>query len=97
MSQLQIGSMNCKKEAIDQPLHFLWAGVTFAAPWVAIQLPVGRVPLLVVAALSLLFLCAREVWQKRFYTGGIFGNWPWLDSTFYALGAVAGTVGGVFL
>ena len=88
--------MNWKKEIVDQPLHFLWAGATFVAPWVAMLLPMGwRLALIAASGASLGLLCAREVWQKRDKPRGIFGNWPWLDSSFYALGAAAGTVVGV--
>ena len=79
--------MNWKKEAIDQPLHCLWACGTFILPWVWL-------PLLSVSAVSLFAICAREVWQKR-NRGGILANWPWLDTAGYATGAVLGTVAGV--
>ena len=81
--------MNWKKEIVDQPLHFLWAGISCALLWT------GSVWLIPVGVMSLLVLCAREAWQKRDKPRGIFSNWPWLDSSFYALGAAVGTVVGV--
>jgi uncharacterized membrane protein YedE/YeeE len=86
-----------KKELRDQSLHFLWAGATFVAPWLAWRLAMPRgasIGLTVAAGLSLVFLCAREAWQKRKKPGGIFRNWPKLDSIFYAVGAVVGTLVG---
>ena len=80
--------MNWKKEAIDQPLHALWAGAAFAAPW-------AWLPIISLSAVSLFAICAREVYQKRHHDGGILHNWPWLDTCGYATGAVIGTVAGV--
>ena len=88
--------MNWRKEAIDQPLHALWAFVTVLLFFAGVGLAAAWSPLLICAGgVSLVVLCGREIWQKRHHDGGILANWPWLDTCGYVTGAVLGTVAGV--
>ena len=92
--------MAWKKEIIDQPLHALWSGgsvLTLFLAW-RVPMPLWASVLLTGASLgSLAGICVREWAQKRHKPGGIWHNWPWLDTAGYAAGAVVGALLADFL
>lgn len=88
-----MASINWHKEAIDQPLHALWAGVS---TWLVIyglsvsHLPFHSAIIILAGSLSWAILIGREVDQKKHKPGGILYNWPWLDSIGYGFGTIIG-------
>lgn len=90
-----------KKELVDQSLHFLWAAATLILPFAALRIDSlpgwATIVAGAISAASLLVLVTREILQKKDKPGGILHHWPWLDFTFYSLGAAAGLTGGLFL
>ena len=91
--------MNWKKEAIDQPLHALWSGVSIFAAIVGWSAgwPIGvSVALTTAGSASLIGLCVRE-WAQKKDKGGILDNWPWTDTVGYTAGLIIGGALGIWL
>jgi len=89
-----------KKEIIDQPLHALWSGASVFAIMAPLSLgwPLWVAwPVIAGGCASWAGLCHREWGQKRHKPGGIWHNWPWLDTVGYGTGAAVGALLAVFL